>query len=136
MALVVDEYGDLIGIITLEDLLEEIVGDIEDKTDAFTTAYTITHVDENHWEADGLTSLSDAERQTGLVVPDGLDANTLSGLCMNATGDIPNVGEEILEYGYRFTIQSIDNHRVGKLLIEKLNTISEEPQNIEPTSTD
>lgn len=122
MALVADEYGDLVGIITLEDLIEEIVGDIEDETDAFSETYTITHIADNQWQANGLVSLSDAERSIGLVVPDTLDANTLSGLCMDALGEMPVVGDEVVEYGFRFTIQSLENHRVGNLLIERLDT--------------
>ncbi|WP_126455024.1 hemolysin family protein [Sulfuriflexus mobilis] len=134
LALVADEYGDLVGIITLEDLLEEIVGDIEDETDTFTTSYSIILLDDERWEADGLASLSDAERSIGLIVPDGLDANTLSGLCMAALGEMPEVGDEVLEYGYRFTVQSVENHRVGKLLIEKLNSIDKEGQDAKTPS--
>jgi len=135
MALVADEYGDLAGIITLEDLLEEIVGDIEDETDSYTESYNITQLEEGRWEADGLASLSDAERNIGLVVPDELDANTLSGLCMAALGEMPLVGNEVSEYGYRFTIQSVENHRVGKLTIEKLDVETDENQNIETVPT-
>lgn len=134
MALVADEYGDLVGIITLEDLLEEIVGDIEDETDAFTSSYSISPLEENQWQADGLVSLTDAERSIGLSVPDGLDANTLSGLCMAALGEMPEVGNEVVAYGFRFTIQSVENHRVGSLLIEKLNTTDEDDQNTESSS--
>ncbi len=134
MALVADEYGDLVGIITLEDLLEEIVGDIEDETDSFTTSYSITPLDENHWEADGLVSLTDAERSIGLIVPDELDANTLSGLCMTALGEMPKVGNEVVKCGFRFIILSVVNHRVGNLHIEKLNISDEEDQNKETSS--
>ena len=63
----------------------------------------------------------DAERSIGLVVPDGLDANTLSGLCMDALGEMPEVGKHVEKYGFRFTVESMDNHRVGNLLIEKLD---------------
>jgi len=122
MALVIDEYGKLIGLVTLEDLLEEIVGDIEDENDFSASAYIITPMGEDRWEADGLVSLSDAERSIGLVVPDQLDANTLSGLCVATLGELPMVDDEIIEYGYRFTILSVENHRVGKLLIEKMAT--------------
>jgi len=134
MALVADEYGSLTGIITLEDLLEEIVGEIEDETDVVTENYTITQIDEMHWEADGLVSLSDAERSFGLVVPDGLDANTLSGLCMSALGEMPEDGNIFIAHGFHFTIKSMDNHRVGKILIEKLNPEDEENPDTETPS--
>jgi len=136
MALVADEYGNLSGIVTLEDLLEEIVGEIEDETDAATETYAITQIDETHWEADGLVSLTDAERNIGLVVPDGLDANTLSGLCMTALGEMPETTNEFTAYSFHFTIQSVENHRVGKVLIEKLNLEDEEKSNTETPTTD
>ena len=119
MALVVDEYGGLVGIITLEDLLEEIVGDIQDETDMISSS-EIIKLNENSWEADGLVSLTDAERSIGLIVPDELDANTLSGLCMSSKGEMLLEGDVVLGYGFRFTIKSVANHRVGKLLIEKM----------------
>ena len=135
MALVVDEYGDLTGIITLEDLLEEIVGDIEDETDTVTPECNITQIDDNKWQADGLISLTDAERSIGLIVPDDLDANTLSGLCMAALGEMPEVGSHVDKYGFRFTVESMDNHRVGNLLIEKLESYEETDESPEPPAT-
>lgn len=135
MALVVDEYGDLTGIITLEDLLEEIVGEIEDETDQVAANSTIM-LDENSWETDGLVSLADAERSIGLIVPDGLDANTLSGLCMSSKGEMPIEGDVIQAYGFRFTVKSVKNHRVGKLLIEKLSQSEIAEQVSEQTSPD
>lgn len=133
MALVVDEYGDLIGIITLEDLLEELVGEIQDETDVSQTATDIVQLEENKWQADGLVSLTDAERSFGLIVPDELDANTLSGLCMAALGEMPEAGDTIIQYGFRFTIHNIDNHRVGQLMIEKLEESEIDEANEEST---
>lgn len=128
MALVVDEYGDLTGIITLEDLLEEIVGDIEDETDAHSPVYNIVQIEEGRWEADGLVSLADAERAIGLVVPSDLDANTLSGFCVSSLGQMPEAGDTFAEYGFQFTVQSVENHRVGRLLIEDQSDSAVNPE--------
>jgi CBS domain containing-hemolysin-like protein len=125
MAIVVDEYGKLTGIITLEDLLEEIVGEIEDETDARNIT-KVKKLSEESWEVDGLISLSDAERLIGLIVPEELGANTLSGLVIAACGEMPSVKDTVTEYGYRFTILNMENHRLGKVLVEKLDEYSEE----------
>jgi len=129
MAIVVDEYGELMGIVTLEDLLEEIVGDIEDETDAIMQSNIIKTLSEGRWEVDGLMSLADAQRSIGLVVPQDLEANTLSGLCMSHLGEMPEVGDEFVLLGYRLMVQSVDSHRVGKLLIERINNDAETIEN-------
>jgi len=119
MALVLDEYGAFLGAVTLEDLLEEIVGDIHDETDDDDAALIIESIDENRWESDGLISLVDIEKAVGLTVPPELDANTLSGLFMERLARMPEIGDEIREGEYRLRVLSSKDRRVGRVAIER-----------------
>ena len=143
MACVVDEYGTFIGVITLEDLVEEIVGDIQDETDAEQPVTAVTVIDNTSWDADGLISLADLKRAIGIKIDDTLDANTLSGLFMQRLARMPEIGDEITEDRYSLRILSKDEHRVGKVHIqllasnetENLNINSELAENVTPDDT-
>lgn len=120
MAFVVDEYGDFIGLVTLEDLLEEIVGEIDDETDRFDSRYEIKEVEKGHlWEAHGFATLADVERATGLVVPHDLEANTLSGLFMQRLGRMPDAGDQILEQEFRLSVSEMKDNHVERVKMEK-----------------
>ena len=134
MACVVDEYGTFIGVITLEDLVEEIVGDIQDETDTEEPSTAVTVIDETNWEADGLISLTDLERSVGLKIDDQLDANTLSGLFMQRLARMPEIGDELFESNYQLRIISTDEHRVGKVHIQYQEILSDEVETTEPVS--
>ena len=131
MACVVDEYGIFIGVITLEDLIEEIVGDIQDETDTEQPSTAVTVIDETNWEADGLISLTDLERSIGLKIDVQLDANTLSGLFMQRLARMPETGDEIIESNYQMRVLSTDDHRVGKVHINFQEIISSEENAID-----
>ncbi len=132
MAFVLDEYGVFVGLVTLEDLLEEIVGEIHDETDDETASYAIETINSNHWEADGLTSLGDLEKVVGLSVPTDLDANTLSGLFMERLTRMPEAGDDIVEDGYWLRVLSTEDRRVGRVSIERIDSSEAESESDTP----
>lgn len=127
MACIVDEYGAFVGLVTLEDLLEEIVGEIVDETDVAASEFPIL-VTAAGWSAHGLASLADVERDTGFVVSDDFNANTLSGLFMNRIERVPRVGDSIVEGPYRFTVEGVKDRHVELVLIEKVDASPDQPE--------
>lgn len=109
---------------------EEIVGDIQDETDSDEPSTAVTVIDDTHWEADGLISLSDLERSVGLKIDDQLDANTLSGLFMQRLARMPETGDEITENNYQLRVLNNDDHRVGKVYISYQKVASDEDENL------
>lgn len=117
MACVIDEYGAFVGLVTMEDLLEELVGDISDETDQPSSEAVVQKV-EGGWVADGLASLADVEREIGLEIDDRFNANTLSGLFMTRLQRIPVEGDEVVENGFRLVASKTTNRRVTIVQIE------------------
>ena len=124
MACVVDEYGTFVGLVTLEDLLEEIVGEIADETDIAEQVFPVDK-HEDHWVAHGLASLADIERETGFTVADTFEANTISGFLMSKLQRIPEMGDIVEEEGFRFTVQDIKGRRVQRVRIDQLLEVAE-----------
>ncbi len=100
-AFVVDEYGSWQGIVTLEDIIEEIVGDIEDEHDE--TDNDIQKLDDNTYLLDGGVTLRDLNRQLGWNLPDD-DASTIAGLLINEAETIPSIGETHILHGFDCTV--------------------------------
>lgn len=120
MAIVVDEYGGSSGIVTLEDVLEEIVGEIVDEFDEEENYFA--KISENKYLFDGKILLHDFYKITGTsdhVFDDYKgDADTLAGLILELKGEIPVVHEKLTCENFDFSIESVDNRRIKKIKVE------------------
>lgn len=117
-ALVVDEYGALQGLITLEDILEEIVGDISDEHDAEGPGGIELQPD-GSVEVEGVVTIRDLNRACDWNLPDE-EANTVAGLVIHEAQTIPSEGQVFSFHGFRFEVLGRDNNRLTRLRIRKL----------------
>ncbi len=117
LAVVIDEYGGTDGIVTVEDLVEEIVGEIRDEYDPKAVPAR-PHAD-GTYEADGLLHRSDVTEQTGITLPEG-SFDTLGGFVLQELGRTPAVGDTVEDIGHRFTVVAVDGHRVARVRITPL----------------
>lgn len=116
-ALVVDEYGALQGLITLEDILEEIVGEITDEFDK--NDLEVTKAQDGHVIVDGAMTIRDLNRAQEWGLPDE-EANTLAGLVIHEAQMIPSEGQVFVFYGFRFEVVARKENRITRLKIQKL----------------
>jgi CBS domain containing-hemolysin-like protein len=119
LAVVVDEFGSTAGVITVEDVLEQIVGEIEDEFD-------VAPVQQDLVEGkiavvlEGSASIRDLESQYQLLLPRDSGFETLAGFILARLQKIPRQGESFDYEGHRYTVQELDGHRIAKVRIEKL----------------
>ncbi|WP_235816278.1 HlyC/CorC family transporter [Phaeovulum vinaykumarii] len=118
-ALVVDEYGDLRGLITLEDILEEIVGEITDEFDLDGEAQ-IRPIPGGDYLVDGAMTIRDLNRATDWMLPDE-EANTVAGLVIHEAQTIPTLGQVFSFHGFRFEVMGRKENRITRLKIRPLN---------------
>ena len=117
MALVVDEYGTVLGLITLEDILEEIVGEIADEHDVYDASIRPQH--DGSVNVDGSVPIRDINRQLGWTLPDE-EATTLAGLVIHEAQTIPEPGQVFTFYGYRFEVLRKSRNKITALRIKPL----------------
>ncbi|MBK5926966.1 HlyC/CorC family transporter [Rhodobaculum claviforme] len=117
-ALVVDEYGALLGLITLEDILEEIVGEIEDEFDLDTPA-PMRALDDGSYLVEGAVTIRDLNRATDWDLPDA-EANTIAGLVIHEAQTIPSEGQVFSFHGFRFEVVERQDNRLTLLRLRRL----------------
>ncbi|MDJ0668852.1 MAG: hemolysin family protein [Desulfobacterales bacterium] len=117
MAIVVDEHGGVSGLITLEDALEEIVGDITDESDK--EEAHIVKLKAKEWIVLGKTDVDEINQKIPINIPDSKEYDTFSGYVLYTTGRIPQENEEILIDGFSITVKEIDGVRIKKYLIHQ-----------------
>ncbi len=119
MALVVDEYGGLQGVVTMEDILEEIVGEISDESDSEEPIFT--KLSEKEYLFEGKVLLHDFARITetdeDIFESKRGDADTLAGLILEMRGEIPHKSEKIDFEGFRFIVESVDKRRIKQIRV-------------------
>lgn len=117
LALVVDEHGGIEGLVTLEDLLEEIVGELLDEKDEQQSQ--VVELPDGSLLLDGVLSVKDANERLDLEIPEQADYNTLAGFMLDRLGHIPVVGEELKTSGTLLSVDKLSGNRVTRIRARK-----------------
>ena len=119
LSIVLDEYGGTAGLVSIEDIVEEIIGDIADEYDIPEPAL-MNRIDEKTAEVDGRLYIDDLNEAMGLEIPEDADYDTIAGLIFSELGYIPPAGEVLEAYGARYTVLAADERKITKVRVEKL----------------
>lgn len=130
IAIAVDEYGGTAGIISLEDIIEEIVGEIQDEFDE--EAELLTRIADNTWQCDARIHLEDLNEALGSDLPSG-EYDSLAGYVFDLFERIPGVGEQVTSGDLRFTVEAMDGHRLITIRIDRIEReLSQDDHGTEP----
>ncbi len=121
IAVVLDEYGGTAGVVTIEDILEELVGEIADEYED-TLPIAAKRIDESTVEIDARMYIDDVNEECRIRLPEGEDYDTISGFVLSHLGRIPRTGETFDAHGARFTIVSAEPRRIKRLRIQRLTS--------------
>ncbi|MFH1147032.1 MAG: hemolysin family protein [Pseudomonadota bacterium] len=123
MAVVIDEYGGTAGLITIEDILEEIVGEIQDEYDV--PEKTVEEIGANTISVHAKTDIEQIEQHFGIEIPEGR-YQSVGGFIINLTGRVPVTGETISFGSLRMEIESANERRIRRVRITKMENVTEE----------
>jgi CBS domain containing-hemolysin-like protein len=118
LAVVVDEYGGTAGIVTLEDLIEELVGEISDEYDAVEP--TVEPLGDGRFRVPSIMAVDEVNELLGAVLPLGDDWDTIGGLVLAIAGHIPKEGESIEVDGYRLVAENVESQRIGAVSMQAI----------------
>ena len=116
IAIVVDEWGGTEGLVTLEDVVEEVMGEIRDPYDQEES--NVLKQSDGSFIVDGSITIYDLEEETDIEFPEDRDYDTLGGFILNILTDIPQTGEQVEFNDMVFTVQTVENNRIGKIKIQ------------------
>jgi putative hemolysin len=122
MRIVIDEYGGVAGLVTIEDLLEELVGSIRDEHEEEDDADAVVREADGSWAVPGNLQIEQLEELMGgeIELPEDYDATTVAGLVSEAAGRIPQAGEVVEVYGLRFEILASTDRRIDRLRVSRM----------------
>ena len=121
MAVVVDEHGSTTGVVTLEDVLEQVFGEIEDEHDISRPKQDRTAA---ALELEGTINIPDLANQFGVELPADGGFETLAGYILSKVGDLPQPGAVIEDDGHRFTILEMERNRIARVRVERLEPVA------------
>lgn len=126
IAMVVDEFGSILGLVTKEDLLEQLVGEIHDEFDVVERPLTLA---DGAVVFDAALNVRDLDTQYNITLPEDAAYATVSGFVMDQLGFIPRGGESFEFGGYRFSVVEMDGRRVARVKIQRLRPVEPAPGN-------
>jgi magnesium and cobalt transporter len=129
IALVVNEYGGVCGMVTIEDVLEQIVGEIEDEYDFDEDEDNIIRADAKHWRVKATTGIADFNEEFGSALSEE-ECDTVGGLVLKAAGQLPKRGDRFSIGGFRFTVLHADSRRLYSLMVERSAPVPQ-PEEVE-----
>jgi CBS domain containing-hemolysin-like protein len=118
MAIIVDEYGGVSGLITMEDALEELVGEIRDETDK--EEPHIISKKPKEWMVLGKSEIEEVNEKIGMNIPESREYDTFSGFILDRIGRIPEVDEAFTINGHKVVVKEMDGNRIKRYLVQTL----------------
>ena len=116
MAVILDEYGGTFGILTIEDILEEIVGDINDEHDQ--EEVEVEKMEKNLFRVSGKTSIQEVNSKLETEFPESEEYDTFGGFIYYTLAKVPEIGDIIDDEKYKIVVENIENHRINSVTVE------------------